>query len=404
MFIDEGGCRQGGCAGESAPVGEGGRDEALSFAVSVGVGDRGFGGGGWCCRCRLGVVGHVYVNDNTAGTNTVAGFDRHADGTLTPGRVAVRGRRRRDRERHRVAGRDPAVEPTAATCSPSTPAATRSRCCGSSRTATAAGRGSPVASGGVEPVSIAVHGSLVYVANVGTGGSNYTGFTLNAGGHLRPLSNSTVPLPDGSQPGDVLFNCDGSRLVGTRVNTSLIDSFTVGSDGRLIAAPGSPFPAQGPRPVRERVPADQSRPAVRQQRPRRPRQRHRVRLQRRRQRGSDVDRGIAVPRRPDRALLGRDQPRRPLPVHRQHRQQQHLELHDQRRRVAHAARQHPVQDRLGSAPSTPGSAPTAQRSGSSATPTTPISAFTVNGGNLTELTASPTALPAGAAPFGIVVT
>src|SRR5437763_1425137 len=30
------------------------------------------------------VVGHVYVNDNTAQTNTVAAFDRHADGTLTP--------------------------------------------------------------------------------------------------------------------------------------------------------------------------------------------------------------------------------------------------------------------------------------------------------------------------------
>src|SRR5947209_4964380 len=30
------------------------------------------------------VVGHVYVNDNTAGANTVAGFARHADGTLTP--------------------------------------------------------------------------------------------------------------------------------------------------------------------------------------------------------------------------------------------------------------------------------------------------------------------------------
>ena len=30
------------------------------------------------------VVGHVYVNDNTAGTNTIAAFDRHADGTLTP--------------------------------------------------------------------------------------------------------------------------------------------------------------------------------------------------------------------------------------------------------------------------------------------------------------------------------
>jgi hypothetical protein len=30
------------------------------------------------------VVGHLYVDDNTAGTNTIAGFDRHADGTLTP--------------------------------------------------------------------------------------------------------------------------------------------------------------------------------------------------------------------------------------------------------------------------------------------------------------------------------
>ncbi len=30
------------------------------------------------------VVGHVYVNDNTAGTNTIGVFDRHADGALTP--------------------------------------------------------------------------------------------------------------------------------------------------------------------------------------------------------------------------------------------------------------------------------------------------------------------------------
>src|SRR5690348_17331823 len=30
------------------------------------------------------VVGHVYVNDNTARTNTIGAFNRHADGTLTP--------------------------------------------------------------------------------------------------------------------------------------------------------------------------------------------------------------------------------------------------------------------------------------------------------------------------------
>ena len=41
--------------------------------------------------------------------------------------------------------------------------------------------GSPVSSGGIEPVSIAVHDGLVYVANEGDGisGSNYTGFRLS---------------------------------------------------------------------------------------------------------------------------------------------------------------------------------------------------------------------------------
>jgi 6-phosphogluconolactonase (cycloisomerase 2 family) len=54
-----------------------------------------------------------------------------------------------------------------------------------------------------------------------------------------------VPLPGGSQPGDLLFSADGGRLVGTRVGSSMIDSFTVGRDGRLTAAPGSPIAAQG---------------------------------------------------------------------------------------------------------------------------------------------------------------
>jgi 6-phosphogluconolactonase len=76
-----------------------------------------------------------------------------------------------------------------------------------------------------------------------TGGSNYTGFRLGRGGRLHPLAGSTVSLPDGSQPGDVLFNSAGSELAGARVGTSQIDSFTV-HHGRLTAGPGSPFPAQ----------------------------------------------------------------------------------------------------------------------------------------------------------------
>jgi hypothetical protein len=42
-----------------------------------------------------------------------------------------------------------------------------------------------------------------------------------------------------------LFNGDGTKLVGTLVGTSQIDSFSVGRNGRLTAAPGSPFTAQG---------------------------------------------------------------------------------------------------------------------------------------------------------------
>ena len=30
------------------------------------------------------VTGHVYLDDNTAGSNTIAAFDRHANGSLTP--------------------------------------------------------------------------------------------------------------------------------------------------------------------------------------------------------------------------------------------------------------------------------------------------------------------------------
>lgn len=102
-----------------------------------------------------------------------------------------------------------------------------------------------VSSGGVLPVSVAIAGHVVYVANSGSGGSNFTGFRLHHDGRLEPIAGSTVALPDGSQPGDVLFNGDGRKLVGTLVGTSQIASFTVGHDGLLTAAPGSPFPAQG---------------------------------------------------------------------------------------------------------------------------------------------------------------
>jgi len=195
---------------------------------------------------RSDVVGHLYVNDNTAGANTISGFDRHADGTLTPlpgspfeaGGAGTgvgtgsQGALQLSGDGHYLLAVDAGSDQISVL-----------RIKPNGRLTQAGG--GPVWSGGHEPVSIAVHHDLVYVANAGDGASNYTGFTLNPGGHLQPLAGSTFSLPDGSGPGDVLFNGDGSRLVGTRVNTSLIDSFAVGSSGLLVAAPGSPFTAQG---------------------------------------------------------------------------------------------------------------------------------------------------------------
>src|SRR5438552_857701 len=105
-----------------------------------------------------------------------------------------------------------------------------------------------VAGGAASAAPMSDVAGQVYVNNNTPVGANYSGFMLNAGGHLTPIHGSTVPLPDNALPGDVLFNGTGTNLVGMRVGPdagpSFIDSFVVGSDGRLTAAPGSPFPAQ----------------------------------------------------------------------------------------------------------------------------------------------------------------
>ena len=192
------------------------------------------------------VVGHVYVNDNTTGTNTIGAFDRHADGTLTPetgspfaaggagtgAGLASQGAVQISPDGRFLIAVDAGSDQISVL---------RIRHNGSLRLV----HHGVVSSGGVLPVSLTIHRDLLYAANAGAGGSNYTGFRLRPNGRLEPITGSTVTLPDSAQPGDVLFNGDGTKLAGTRVGTSQIDSFTVGSGGRLTAAPGSPFPAQG---------------------------------------------------------------------------------------------------------------------------------------------------------------
>ena len=214
------------------------------------------------------VGGHVYVNDNTAGTNTIAAFVRHGDGTLTP--MAGSPFNAAGAGTGTVTGSQGSLQVSAdgryllaADAGSNQVSVLRIRPDGSLR----AVEGSPVWSGGIKPVSIAVHGNLVYVANDGDGmtGTNYTGFFLDGGGHLAPIGGSTVALPSTANPGDILFNSTGANLVGIEVGTTdpstfLIDSFVVGRDGRLVAAAGSPFPAQAAGPFgSEFSPANPSR-------------------------------------------------------------------------------------------------------------------------------------------------
>jgi 6-phosphogluconolactonase len=192
------------------------------------------------------VVGYTYLDDNTAPSNTIAGFDRHADGSLSP-----------------IPGSPFPAGGEGLGSGLASQGAIQVSSDGRYLLAVDAGSnqisvlritnsgvpvlvGSPVSSGGARPVSVAVSWTgLVYVANQGPGGSGYSGFRLHFDGSLTPIPGSTVTVPDGSGVGDVFFNSFGNLLIGTRTGTSMIDSFVVLPNGRLFEASGSPFMGQG---------------------------------------------------------------------------------------------------------------------------------------------------------------
>ncbi|MGI8451434.1 MAG: lactonase family protein [Streptosporangiaceae bacterium] len=192
------------------------------------------------------VVGYTYIDGNTAIANTIDGFARHADGSVTP-----------------LPGSPFAAGGAGLGTGLASQGAIQATPDGRYLVAVDAGSnqisvlrvtgggvpvlvGQPVSSGGIKPVSVAISRlGLVYVANSGAGGSGYSGFRLGFGGNLTPIAGSTVTVPDAAGPGDVFFNASGYHLIGTRTGTSQIDSFLVLPGGRLLAAKGSPFTGQG---------------------------------------------------------------------------------------------------------------------------------------------------------------
>lgn len=97
-----------------------------------------------------------------------------------------------------------------------------------------------VQSGGEQPVSVTVHGNLVYVVHAG-GSGNITGFTLSNDGNLTSLSGSTQNLSndgDGAAPGpaQISFTPNGGHLVVTEKASNLIGVYPILDEGKA----GSP--------------------------------------------------------------------------------------------------------------------------------------------------------------------
>jgi 6-phosphogluconolactonase (cycloisomerase 2 family) len=201
------------------------------------------------------IVGHLYTLNNDGQANAVVVLDRRADGSLNESAppVATGGK-----GLVVPSGGDFDAQGAVRIAGPHLLAANP----GSNSIAvfdiTKGGKlkavpGSPFASGGSTPLSIAVHGDLVYVANQAvpfanpTNSPNITAFRLGKDGRLTPIAGSTIEFPTGQGPGDVEFNSSGTVLAVTAgfQSTGDLHTYAVKGNGLLKEGPGSPSRANG---------------------------------------------------------------------------------------------------------------------------------------------------------------
>jgi 6-phosphogluconolactonase (cycloisomerase 2 family) len=98
---------------------------------------------------------------------------------------------------------------------------------------------------GDRPVSVTIHGTLVYTLN--DGADTLSGFRLAKRGDLKPISGSTIGLSGtGIDPAQAEFTPDGRFVVVTEKNTNQIDVYEVRPDGRLSAPVVQPSEGETP--------------------------------------------------------------------------------------------------------------------------------------------------------------
>lgn len=97
-------------------------------------------------------------------------------------------------------------------------------------------------SGGVRPISLAVHDDLLFVLHAGGlegAKDSIAGFHLQQDGGLEAIHGSARPLSQPSaDPAQIDFSADGSVLVVTEKATNMITTYLVGCQGRV----GDPNP------------------------------------------------------------------------------------------------------------------------------------------------------------------
>jgi 6-phosphogluconolactonase len=185
--------------------------------------------------------GAVYTLTNAPAGNAVAVFDRAADGSLTPaGTFATGGSGTGGGlgSQGAIALSDDGKLVFAVNAGSNSISELAVRPHGLELVGT-------VGSGGLLPISLTLHGSLLYVLNAG-GAANISGFTVGSSGPI-PLAGSTRSLEAGSAgPAQVSFTPDGRELVVTEKNSRTIDTYTVGLD--RLAGPAIVSPSAGVTP------------------------------------------------------------------------------------------------------------------------------------------------------------
>jgi len=190
-------------------------------------------------------AGAVFTLTNQAAGNAVAAYARAADGTLTPagsvptggagtgGGLGSQGAVTLDRQGERLfavdAGSD---EITAFTVD-----GTRLR------------RTAHVPAGGAQPVSVTVHGNVLYVLNAGRGATpgGIAGFRVSRRGELTPIAGSARPLSAAAVgPAQIGFTPDGDALLVTEKATNAIDTYAVADDGTASGPDVHPSAAATP--------------------------------------------------------------------------------------------------------------------------------------------------------------